>query len=358
MAHTVVKPQKLAATAIGVLESEIVVPQMFLKEGIDQFRGAEDDTVNVKVPGVLPSREYGWRNDRSQPIQTDEYAERKIQVTFGGNLYSAVTLIDEQKDMDIEGWAKLLDPQARAVGRGLEGRAVSTLENADYQVVIGAADTDLPGPSGTSTLTRSIVEARRVLKRFKVPAGETRWLLVGSDFEAALQNDPEFNKASNVGDSVAESALLEATINRWKGFTIVSSDEIDPEAAYAFVTSAFIFLSAAPSVPDSVPFGATTAYKDIAMRWVRDYDPMYMRDRSVVNTYWGFRSVVDPLIRIDASHNEHISEYEHFVRGVKIDLEATDSVYPDGNDSEKAHELVTFTGVGTEASDSSWSSAA
>ena len=357
MAHTIVKPEKLAATAVGFLEGDVVVPNMFLKEGVDDFKGARDDAVNVKIPGVLPSREYGWRNDRSSAIQFDEYAERKIQVTFGGNLYSAVGLTDEQKDFDLDSWADLLEPQARAVGRGLEGRAVATLEDAPYAVTIGIADATLLSGAG-SKLSQGIVEARRVLNRFRVPAGETRWLLVGSDFEAALQNDESFNKADSVGDANADSALLDAMIKRWKGFTIVQSDEIEPTAAYAFVTSAFIFLSAAPSVPDSVPFGATTAYKDIAVRWVRDYDPTHMQDRSVVNTYWGFRRVEDPLVRIDAQHNEHVSEYEHFVRGVKLDLEATSSVYPDGNNSEKENELVTFTKVGTEASDSSWSSAA
>lgn len=43
-------------------------PNLFQKEGIDQFKGAENDTISVAVEGVLPFQEYAWRNDRSRPI--------------------------------------------------------------------------------------------------------------------------------------------------------------------------------------------------------------------------------------------------------------------------------------------------
>ena len=53
---------------------------MFRREGIDQYKGAADDTINVVVEGVLPYRTYGWRNDRSTEIVFDEYKERKVAV--------------------------------------------------------------------------------------------------------------------------------------------------------------------------------------------------------------------------------------------------------------------------------------
>jgi hypothetical protein len=328
--HQIVKPEKLAATAVGMLEQELVIPNLFQKESVDQFKGADNDTLSVKVEGVLPFHDYAFRNDRSSPIVFDEYKERKIAVTFGGNVYSAVKVTDEQNDFDLDDWGKLLRPQVKAVARGLSRRAVNTLTGQTYNVTIGNAEQNLRG---------AIIEARRVLNAFNVPDGQ-RYLLVGTDFESALLNDEKLNLAQNVGDSEAESALLTATITNRFGFKIVVDQTIPADAAYAFAGSAFIFLSGAPSVPQSVPYGATTSFESIALRWVRDYDPLYMQDRSVVNTYAGFRSVTDVLVGWDQANNrELVSVGEHFVRGIKLSLNGS-SDYP-----AASSELAQITGV-------------
>ncbi|MGW3336203.1 hypothetical protein ACWDCL_01815 [Streptomyces sp. NPDC001009] len=328
--HQVVKPQKLVNTAVGMLEQELLIPNLFQKQGVDQFKGAENDTISMKVEGILPFHDYAWRNDRSAPIVFDEYAERTIAVSFGGNVYSAVKLTDEQNDFDIDNWSKLLRPQSKAIARGLQRRAVNTLTGQSYNVSIGNAQ---------QNLRSALIEARRVLNAFHAPK-EGRYLLVGTEFESALLNDDKLNLAQNVGDSEAETALRTATIGDRFGFRIVVDQTIPADTAYAFSSSAFIFLSGAPSVPQSVPYGATTSFENIALRWVRDYDPLYMQDRSVVNTYAGFRSVTDVLVGWDqANEKEIVSTQEHFVRGIKLQLDGK-SDYP-----AAGSELALITGV-------------
>ncbi|WP_239146746.1 hypothetical protein [Streptomyces sp. SID10815] len=313
-----------------MLEQELLIPNLFQKQGLDQFKGADNDTISMKVEGILPFHDYAWRNDRSQPIQFDEYSERKIAVSFGGNSYSAVKLTDEQNDFDIDQWSKLLRPQVKAVSRGLQRRAVKTLTGQEYAVTIGNAGQNLRG---------ALIEARRVLNAFHAPEAG-RYLLVGSDFESALLNEDRLNLAQNVGDSEAESALRTASLGERFGFRIVVDQTIPADAAYAFASSGFIFLSGAPSVPQSVPYGATTSFEGIALRWIRDYDSLYLQDRSVVNVYNGFRSVTDILVGWDdATEKEVISTQEHFVRGIKLTLDGK-SDYP-----EAAGELATITGV-------------
>lgn len=335
--HMIVKPAKLAAAAVGMLEQELLIPNLMQKEGIDQFKGADNDTVSVKVEGVLPFHDYAFRNDRSAPIVFDEYAERKIPVTFGGNVYSAVKVTDEQNDFDMESWAKLLTPQVKAVARGLGRRAVTTLTGQTYAVTIGDSLANLKG---------ALIEARRVLNAFNVPADQ-RYLLVGTGFEAALLSDATMALAQNAGDAEAESVLRNATIARRFGFNIVVDQTIGADDAYAFASSAFIFLSGAPSVPQSVPFGATESFEGVAARWVRDYDPTYMQDRSVVNTYAGFRSVTDVLVGWDnANGKEIVSTFEHFVRGVKLTLDGA-STYPNvaAAPGTATRELADITGI-------------
>lgn len=333
MAHNVVKAEKLALTAMGMLEQELLIPATFQREGIDQYRGAKDDTISVTVEGILPFRSYGWRNNRSQPIQFDEYAERKVSLTFGGDVYSAVKLTDEQAEMDLDGWAKLLRPQSKAIARGLSRGAINTLVGQDYEVHIKDADQNIRG---------AILEARRVLNKFQVP-GETRWLVVGSDFEALMLEDEKLTLAQNVGDSIAEGMLRDASLGRHAGFTVVVDQTIPSDHAFAYVPSAFYMATAAPAVPQSVPFGSSQSFEGYALRWLRDYDSAYLQDRSVVNCYKGFRAVEDILVGWDNENNtETISAAEYFVRGVKLQLGGTPAA---GDYPAEGSELAIITGV-------------
>ncbi|MFJ6183761.1 hypothetical protein [Streptomyces sp. NPDC092295] len=338
--HDVIKPEKIATTAAVALEESLVVPAVFRREGIDQFKGTRGDAINIKVEGVLPYRTYGWRNDRSTELQFDTYAEKTVQVTFGDDVYSAVQLTDEQNDFDLNGWAKLMAKQTEAVGKGLEYEAVDYLLGAPYSITLGGA------VSGRS-LRKTLIRAREVLNKLRVPK-EGRTLLVGSGWENALLSDEDLNLASNVGDSEAVTALREATLGRRYGFSIVTSDELPADFAVAMVSSAFIFATGAPSVPQSVPFGAAASYNGVALRWIRDYDATRLVDRSVVNTYKGFRIVEDFLVGRDTQTPSQgfVSEHEHFVRAIKLDLDATADVLPDPDGpDEKAQELAAITGI-------------
>lgn len=329
--HSVVKPEKLVATAVGILEQELVIPNTFLKKGIDEFKGADDDTINFKVPGVLPSHDYAWRNDRSEEIVFDEYAERKIKISFGGNTYSAVKITDEQKDFDLTGDDHLMEPQARAVGVGLERKAISHLNNTSFNVTIGNIQANLRG---------ALVEARRVLNKFNVPT-EQRVLLVGSDVEAALLLDKDMGLANTAGEGIAASKLQNATLGKHYGFNIVVSQDLAPDEAIAYVPSAFVFLSGAPSIPQSIAFGKTVSYKGLALRWLRQYNHKRFQDESVLNTFYGFNTVVDPLRYWDPAANggegqEKITGSEYLVRAIKLKLDGASDYPTAGSELAKA----------------------
>lgn len=335
--HAPVKPEKIAATAAVALEQSLVLPATFVREGIDKFKGAEDDTINVRVEGVLPFRSYGWRNPRDTEIVFDEYTERKISVDFGGDIYSAVRLTDEQMNMDFEGWAKLAAKQTEAVGKGLEWEATQALLNAPYEITLGIDSTNLKG---------SLNRAKKILDKLQVPKSG-RKMYVGGDLELALLNDDKLNLASNVGDAEAASALTEATLGRRSGFTFVTADELPDEMGVASAGNAFIFATGAPSVPQSIKFGATASYNGVALRWLRDYETTKFRERSVFNTYRGFRHVDDVLIGTGANGQRFVSQHVHFVRAVKLVLDGADVLPVGAADGDKADELAQITGIGT-----------
>lgn len=307
--HTPVKPEKIAGTAAVSLEEQLVVPAAFRREGIDQFRGAKDDTVNVKVPGVLPFRSYAWRNDRSTAINFDQYKERKVPMTFGGNGYSGVQLTDEQLNMDFNGWADLAAVQTDAIARGLNSEAVSALLAAPFEVVVTLDQ---------ANLRSSLIKLKKVADRLRAPGD--RVLYVDDELEIALLDDDKLQLAQNVGDAEAVSALREATLGKRYGFNFVSAGEMPAGESVLGIGDGFVFLNAAPVVPQSAPFGATASSNGVALRWIRDYDSDHQVERSVFNTWYDFDYITDPLVGKDGSDNPFVSLANHFVRGVKVEL--------------------------------------
>lgn len=332
--HTKIKPEKLAATAAELMERELVVPKLFARKGIEEFKGAKDDTINVRVPGILPARDYEWRNNRAQPLSFDEYRERKLAVRFGGNAYSATMLTDEQREMDFMGWTQdILPAQSRAVARKLEYGAIKALKDGKYSVTIGA-EGRAANPAGN--VLAAIVEARHALNRMGASKVK-RTLVVGSDWDTILQGDSVL-QAQSVGDSIAESAFADALLGKVKGFEIVVSEDIAPDEAYALTGDSFVFLNAAPGVPESAVAGASMLSQDgIAMRWLRDYDPQYQVERSTVNTWYGYQQVLDPVIYMNDDGQEVVSDDEYNIRSVKLTLGPTAGTkyFPEGSDKTK-----------------------
>lgn len=328
--HAPVKPEKLVNTYIGLIERQTKISQVFARKGIDQFKGSEGDAVTIKVPGRLAARRYKFRNDRTNPIKFDRFAEYKVTTTFGDLIYQGVEITDEQRDFDLLSPQSIVPAQARAVGKELEAMCLDTLLNADFEVIIGTPEAEL---------RQALIEARRVLNRFEVDGA--RYLFVGDDFEAALLDDEKLNLAQNVGEDLAKSSFENAILGRRYGFTIVQDNTLPADAALAVVGNPAVLLTGAPSIPFSKRAnGATTSYEGLALRWMQDYDDDYRVDRSVVDTYVGTELVkdryavwdnaprTDDLASPDQTHKgEMVGTADHFVRAIKLELGGTDS-YP------------------------------
>lgn len=280
--HQIIKPQVIASTAVGLIYDEILLNNLITPASFDGFKGAEDDTVNIKVPGLLPARSYAFRNDRTDEIQFDEYAETKVPITFtAGRVYSAVKVTDEQNDFDQVTVDKLMPLQAKAVARAMENDTANTIRNGDYEVVVGGAEKDP---------YRALVEARKLLTKFRVQG--VRNLVVGTDFEAALLLDKRFTAAVSSGNE-AGGILRTGNIGNWVGFNIYVSDLVGADEAIALTDSSFGFAIAAPSIPGSVPFGATASADGYSLRWIRDYDMTRVVDRSLVDCFFGSTQIKD-----------------------------------------------------------------
>lgn len=279
MANSFLTAPTIVAQTLGLLERELVLPRLVSTFGNTDFRGAIGDTLTMRVPAIATARDYTWRT-RPSPIVVDDLVEAGVDVSLDSHVYSAVSITDEQLTLDIRSFGdQVLQPQVRAVAEKLEGIIADALTNAPA--------TAIGFDAGTDDAFDVAVDARRLLNTNNVALAD-RVLLLGADVEAAFLKSDKLSKTNEAG---TDSALRDAVIGRVAGFTVVTSNGIPADEAYAFHRSAIAFANVAPAVPDGVNFGAAQQYAGLALRWIRDYDPNYLRDRSVVSSFAGAASV-------------------------------------------------------------------
>lgn len=309
MAHDFLKPEVIVNTGLGMLVNELLLARLVTRKAGSDFVGAKNDTIDMKIAAILDAREYGWRNNRSSPIVTDDLVETSIPVTLDKDPYSAIAVTDEQLTLDIVDFAsQVLSPQITAVATKLDGYVGTLMESGvDYSTTL-----DVAGDSD-DLLDDLVIPARQALNLANVPAAN-RVLVLGANVEAwALKHD----LLKRNDESGTDSVLREAIIGRLYGFTVIGNvNAIDADAAYAFHPSAYVFANMAPAVPQGATAGAAASHEGFSLRWIKDYDAMYLRDRSVVSSFAGTASVEDER---DSSHDLTGKN----CRAVKIDFSAS-----------------------------------
>jgi hypothetical protein len=306
MAHSFLKPTVVVDTAIKLLQREIILPQLVWLNGIGDFAGKYQDTITIRVPARTVAHRRSLRGTGgARNLVTEDLTENAIPVTLDHDVYHAVSLTDEELTLDITDFAsQVLNRQIRAVAEDLENGLADTISGANY------AQNNMIVHATASTLWDAIVDGRRKLNDEYVDRNG-RVLVVGSAVEAAFLKSDTFKRYDSTGDS-PNSALRDAVIGNVAGLNVVVSDALKHGDAYLFHPTAFIMATRPPAAPRGANFTSAASAAGLAIRWLMDYDYSNTTDRSLVDTFVGYQSVVDPV--------------DGFVRGVKIRLDATSVV--------------------------------
>jgi hypothetical protein len=326
--HLKVKPQVLVQAAVSALTDQLVVSNLVTKRNdLTTFFSSEGDTISQRVKGTVPVRQYTPRNDRSQPIITDNYQESVVTLTISAERpYSAIKMTDEQSDWDfVDGWGDIIDAQTSSIASYLEHGVLNQILQAPYERVVVIKD-DSAGLTAADSnhqdvYYNAVVEAKKALRLMRTP-NDTLHCIVGVDVEEQIIKSNRFLKDQGTGDS----ALTTATLGTIAGVHFVSSTHIPAGEAYMFASSGFLAFTGVPRIPKSVPFGATASAGGFALRWLMDYDTAYLTDRSVFDCYAGYSYVKDFISVFDGRSNELISPDRYFVRGVKLVLKSAGGV--------------------------------
>ncbi|MDM2418424.1 Bacteriophage protein [Mycobacteroides abscessus subsp. massiliense] len=302
MANAFVKPNVIINTVLGMLQGELVLPHFVWKDGLGDFAGKYNDTITIRIPQPTIAHSRALRAVGSARNMTvSDLTETTIDVKLTDVVYNLVALTDEERELDLRSFATdVLPRQVRAVSSDLEFGVSETIRTAPYTEVHSVAG---------DAIWNGVIAARRQLNEAHVPV-EGRVLLIGSAVEEALLLDNRFVRYDSAGQAGA-SRLVNATIGRLAGYDVVVVDTIPHGAAYLFHPTAFVMVTRAPGRPisNTVAVSSVGSENGVALRWLGDYDSSLTTDRSLVDTWVGYKAVVDP----DPG----------FVRAARIQLKAT-----------------------------------
>lgn len=304
MANAFIKPNAIVDTVLGMLQGELILTNLVWRDGLGDFAGKYNDTVSIRIPNPTDANTRTLRGTGSaRNLTVSDLTETTVDVKLTDDVYNLVVLTDEEKTLDIFDFAgQVLNRQVDAVARKLEQGLADTITGAPYGTTHAAA---------SDSIYDAIIHARRQLNDAFVPR-QGRVLVIGSAIEEALLLDDRFIRFDSTGDG-ANSALREARIGRIAGQDVIVSDYIPHGEAYLFHPTAFAMVSRPPSAPMSGAdrVAAVGSANGIALRWLGDYDPSVTSDRSLVDTFVGYKAIVDPL---DGTN-------ENMVRAAKIALD-------------------------------------
>jgi hypothetical protein len=279
VANVFIKSQKVVNTMLGLLEREITLPQLVWRDAGGSFVGTANDTISIRVPAYINARTRVLRGGR--PITMDSVAETKVDVTLDTDVYKAIEITDEELTLDIVSFGdQILMPAVRSVARGVEDHLADTMIDATYETTVDLTESDP---------YLGIVDARIALNDAFVPASN-RFLVVGSNVEAALLKSDRLSNYINAGDN---TALRAAVIGSIAGFLVMPNPKIDPDTAIAAHQTAFVLSMQAPIVPAGVTWGSSASYAGLAMRVIRDYDFLNVQDRLLADVFVGSESIKD-----------------------------------------------------------------
>jgi hypothetical protein len=304
VANTFLKPSVIARTTIGLLYRELVVARTVWTDAVNpgEFSGALNDTVNMRIPARRTARKRTLRAGTA--IVNDASVEFSQPVQLTTDVYNGAPITDEELTLDIVDFgSQVLMPQIQAVAEGVEDEIVDEIEGATYPagMVINPDETEYLVSGRTDWFLVAARAARKLDDNYVPVSGRT--LLVGSAVKEEIITSDRWARNDSNGAAAAD-VLTERRVGRIADFDVVYSPSIDEDAAYAYHRTAFVLATRAPLVPRGATAatvraagpvqGASEFYGGLSVRWLSDYDYTNTTDRSLVNTWVGTATVLDP----------------------------------------------------------------
>lgn len=305
------KVEKVAETAWTLLQREITLPNVINTRNGDEFVGALNDAVTIKVPARAVARKRALRpEDGARSIITDNLAEQSFHITIDEDIYSAVIIKDEVARLDIKDlMLEVVAPQVRAIAVKYEDKIAEEITSANY---VHEVEFNVDKPYD------SIVDASRLLDVSFVPR-DGRTLVVGAGVKTALLKSGQLITASSSGDAIAGGMIRSGQVGQVAGYNVVESHALPEGEAYLLHRSAFAASALQPTIPRGAAFGKSIAGGvGVPLTWICDYDFDQSQDRSVLHFYAGTNTFLD---KPDERADNALVAAGGLLRAVKLEID-------------------------------------
>lgn len=277
MAITPYTPAQVARVAANLLRMDLGIASLFNRDFQNEYGGGRGDTINVRIPASLTARERATRTGAA--IVFDDLAESSFQVKIDRHIYSAVAPTDEELTFDITSFAaQVLAPQTLAVAEAIEQKVISVLQAVTASSTLVFDESDV---------TSVFYAARKQLRDLGVPASGLI-ALAGTNITSLLLQSPKLQRVDASGST---EALREARVGRIAGFDTFEDNRLNENELIFLHRDSLTMALRAPVIPEGVTFGKSVSADGYSLRYIRDYDPVYLKDRSIVDVYMGANTV-------------------------------------------------------------------
>lgn len=263
--------QGIARLAVVLLSRQIVLPATVSQIDGGDFSGGNGDTVTIRVPQPATAREQVTAGDT---ITWDDLTEVPVSVRVK-HLYHATRISDQALTMQLVDFGRQITlPQVQAVATSAENQVATAINNRAADITVSADGSDVDA---------AVLEARTRLTRALVPFSD-RFLAVSPEFGEFILAQDNFMRVDASG---SPSALRDAVIGRYRGFTVVESAGLTAGQAAAYHRSGIAWGNLRPATPSGAAMTATHSEGGITLRQLMHYNPLILSDQSVVSTFAG-----------------------------------------------------------------------
>lgn len=284
----VLTAQGIARVAIPLLTRSLVLARTVTMVPVSGFAPPNGETVTVRVRTPRSARTQA---SAGASITYDDQNEVGVDVTLS-HLYDAYHITDEDQALNLEDFVtQITEPQVASVATAAEDEIATAIDalTADATIEFDASASD-------ANTRSTILAAREALGEADVPAGD-RYLAVAPSIATRILEVDEFTRVNEAG---SPSALRDAVIGRLFGFTVVESNALTTDTAFAYHRSGVVMANKKPADPRGATSSAAVMGGGFNLRQIFQYDPDVLSDASVLSTFAGASVVFE-----DESETDH-----------------------------------------------------
>ena len=273
----------VAADALPVLTGNLVMGNLVNRD-YEPVLAQAGDTVNVPVPPVMVANNIA----EGGTVQPQNPNLGNAQIVLNTHVEATFQIPDVTKVLAVPDLLKLyMEPAVAAIAQKIEG---------DLLGLYGSFTANTPVGTGGTAITEAVVDsAETALFNAKVPAADSKYLVVDANAYSAWRQIPRFSEFQTAGDAGLK-ALVDGTVGKVKDFFVFRSQFVPKTGSNPVTTHNLAFTKSAIGLvirrlPKPLPgTGAIAEYAELGnfgMRVVMSYQPNTLAQQFTVDVLYG-----------------------------------------------------------------------